>query len=173
MKSVSDQSAGGIAALRTKLAKDYPQFADAVSFEQKIEGQCRLLRLALRLTREKLGIEQSKAAERMQVGQPMISRIENGAGDIGLKTLFRYAAALNLELTFDLKDNAEDAQEPLLSPAVAGMIEEARQIIDRARELLAEASEQIKTASEQIKTASEQIKTTELAAAASKQDTAR
>lgn len=58
---------------------------------------------ALREIREALGINQSDLAERMEVAQPAISKIE-GRSDMKLSTLRNYIEALGgrLELTFQM-----------------------------------------------------------------------
>ena len=147
MKSMSDHTSTGIAALRGRLAARHPKFAAADSFEQDIENACTRLRSSLKAARKKLAIDQSVLAERMQVGQPMISRIETGTGDIGLKTLYRYAKALGLTLAVDLQAKApEDVHAPTLEPAAAIAVEEALESVDKAREALVAASEHLAAA---------------------------
>lgn len=52
--------------------------------------------------REKAGLTQKELAERLQVKPPLISRLENNAGDVKLSTLHRIASGLNLQLTVGL-----------------------------------------------------------------------
>jgi ribosome-binding protein aMBF1 (putative translation factor) len=58
--------------------------------------------LMIREAREKAGLTQKELAERLQVKPPLISRLENNAGDVKLSTLHRIASGLNLQLTIDL-----------------------------------------------------------------------
>lgn len=137
---MSDQGTKGIATLRARLADSHPRFAEADAFERELEHACMLIRGTLRAARKSLGIDQSSLAEKMQVGQPMISRIENGTGDIGMKTLYRYVNALGLALVVDVRTSADPTQTP--SPGLtAAAFEEVLENVDRVRELLLAASE--------------------------------
>lgn len=65
------------------------------------------VRRKLRLQRNAAGLSQDEVAERLGISQPAVSRIERpGSGDIGLRTLFRYAAAIDCvpEISFRPKD---------------------------------------------------------------------
>lgn len=85
------------APLRERLAQGRPQFAAAVEKEQRVEQFCQNIRAQLREQRERFGLEQSAVAAKLEIGQPAVSRLENGSGDIGLKTLFRYADAIGVK----------------------------------------------------------------------------
>jgi transcriptional regulator with XRE-family HTH domain len=86
----------GIRALQSQLAEENPRYADAVALEDHAENFCRAVRDDLRDRRKELGLDQSEVAERLDLTQSAVSKIESGDGDIGLKTLFRYAHALGL-----------------------------------------------------------------------------
>ncbi len=58
--------------------------------------------LMIREAREQAGLTQKQLAERLQVKSPIISRLENNAGDVKLSTLHRIASGLNLQLTVGL-----------------------------------------------------------------------
>ena len=57
----------------------------------------------LRLAREDAGLTQAQLAERLGTKKSAISRIENHAGDIRLSTLRRYARAVGLAISVELK----------------------------------------------------------------------
>ncbi len=59
--------------------------------------------LMIREAREQAGLTQKQLAERLQVKPPLISRLENNAGDVKLSTLHRIASGLNLQLTVALR----------------------------------------------------------------------
>ncbi len=56
----------------------------------------------IREAREQAGLTQKELAERLRVKRPLISRLENNAGDVKLSTLRRIASGLNLQLTVGL-----------------------------------------------------------------------
>jgi ribosome-binding protein aMBF1 (putative translation factor) len=56
----------------------------------------------IREAREQAGLTQKQLAERLQVKPPLISRLENNAGDVKLSTLHRIASGLNLKLNIGL-----------------------------------------------------------------------
>lgn len=133
---MTNRKAGGVEKLRATLAAAHPEFAAADAFERRIEDACSSVRSDLKAARKRLGIDQSALAEKMQVGQPVISRIENGTGDVGLKTLHRYVNALGLALTVEIKI-AEDGRRTLALDATAtAVVERALEDVDRARESL-------------------------------------
>jgi transcriptional regulator with XRE-family HTH domain len=87
----------GLAALRETLAADNPSFKAALSAEGDAERFCSNVRKELREKRKSLGIDQEKMGRRLNLSQSAISKIEGGRGDIGMKTLHRYARALGLQ----------------------------------------------------------------------------
>ncbi|MCP4348985.1 MAG: helix-turn-helix transcriptional regulator [Desulfobacterales bacterium] len=56
----------------------------------------------IREAREQAGLTQKQLAERLKVKPPLISRLENNAGDVKLSTLHRIASGLNLHLNIGL-----------------------------------------------------------------------
>ena len=145
--NMNASEANGLGAIRKKLAAQYPQFAEADRREQNIESFCLQLRARLKEARKNLGIDQAKLADKMQVGQPMVSRIETGTGDIGLKTLCRYADALGLSLSIDIVNVGTHSVKGLEgAPAPAAAVEKALGAVDEAREALLTASAQLAAA---------------------------
>jgi transcriptional regulator with XRE-family HTH domain len=86
----------GIRALRTRMAAENPAFAAAVDMESQADSFCRMIRASLREQRMAQNLDQSEIAARLDMTQSAVSKIENGEGDIGMKTIFRYAQALGL-----------------------------------------------------------------------------
>jgi len=59
--------------------------------------------IMIKEAREQAGLTQKELAERLQVKPPLISRLENNAGDVKLSTLHKIAAGLNLKLEVGLR----------------------------------------------------------------------
>ncbi len=59
----------------------------------------------IREARQRAGMTQKQLAERLQVKPPLISRLENNAGDAKLSTLHKIASGLNLKLNIGLTGN--------------------------------------------------------------------
>jgi transcriptional regulator with XRE-family HTH domain len=53
--------------------------------------------------RRRSGLSQTEVAARMGTSQSAVARLEAGAGDVRLSTLERYAAALDVELHWELR----------------------------------------------------------------------
>jgi transcriptional regulator with XRE-family HTH domain len=91
-----DKAVAGVRAFRRRLAETVPAYGEAVALENEAEAFCRELRLSLREQRKRAGLDQRALADRLDMTQSAVSKIESGEGDFGLKTLFRYAQALGL-----------------------------------------------------------------------------
>ena len=89
--------------LTKDIAGKNPQFAEALEQEREHYAYCRQLRERLRELREAAGVSQAELAKRMDMTQAAVSKIETGSGDIGMTTVSRYCAALNVQprLSFD------------------------------------------------------------------------
>lgn len=90
----------GVRAMRGRLARTIPGYEHAVEAEDHAERFCRELRQSLRDLRKKMGLDQKTLAERLDMTQSAVSKMENGEGDFGVKTLFRFAHALGLQPVF-------------------------------------------------------------------------
>lgn len=67
----------------------------------------------LRQHRKAQGLTQSQAGEKFGIPQKTISRIEAGVASVRLETLFRYMAALGLELHLAPREaRANQVEEP-------------------------------------------------------------
>jgi transcriptional regulator with XRE-family HTH domain len=84
--------------VRKRTARD-PEFAEALESGYADFKIGALLRQA----REEAGLTQEEVAERLETKKSAISRIENRAGDIRLSTLERYARAVGLRLSLELR----------------------------------------------------------------------
>jgi transcriptional regulator with XRE-family HTH domain len=85
-----------IERLRAALAEDNPAFLKTELAERDAELLCMKVRKDMRHKRKLLHVDQATMAERMNLGQSSISKIENGRGDIGLKSIHRYAHAIRM-----------------------------------------------------------------------------
>ena len=56
----------------------------------------------VREARRQAGLTQKQLADRIRVKPPLISRLENNAGDVRLSTLHKIASGLNLKLNVGL-----------------------------------------------------------------------
>jgi transcriptional regulator with XRE-family HTH domain len=68
----------------------------AIEWLRKAPSLRLLSRLKLGKQRKIKGLDQSTAGKSMDMSQSAVSKIETGEGDIGMKTIFRYARALGL-----------------------------------------------------------------------------
>ena len=85
-----------LGALRNRLAAADPGFNAAARVERDAEALCDEVRSDLKAYRHTLGVSQKELAERVELGQSAISKIESGRGDLSVKTVFRVAKALGL-----------------------------------------------------------------------------
>jgi transcriptional regulator with XRE-family HTH domain len=58
--------------------------------------------------RQAQGLSQTEVAARMGTSQSAVARLESGGGDLRLSTLQRYAAALDAEVGFTVRDQPEE-----------------------------------------------------------------
>jgi transcriptional regulator with XRE-family HTH domain len=86
-----------LAEYKEKLSGEYPEFAAAMREEESGLAKCRKVREELKQIRESVGMKQRDVADVLQMSQSVVSRIEQGQGDIGLMTVWRYASALGVE----------------------------------------------------------------------------
>ena len=84
----------GIRALRDRLARESVPFRTAVEAEAEVERFCQEIRNDVRQLRLNRKLEQSLVAKQLDMTQSAVSKLETGTGDIGIKTVFRYAHAL-------------------------------------------------------------------------------
>jgi len=54
------------------------------------------------------GLSQTEVAARMGTSQSALARLESGQADVRVSTLARYAAALDVDLGFALRDRGEE-----------------------------------------------------------------
>ena len=88
----SDMEAGALeqlSALRERLALADPGFSDAARVEQDAEAFCQNIRDDLKRYRLDKGFHQRDLARLLDLSQSAISKVENGKGDLSLKTLYR------------------------------------------------------------------------------------
>jgi DNA-binding XRE family transcriptional regulator len=90
------KAVAGIQALRDRLSKSSPGFAKASDAEARMEAFCASVRNDLQLRRRNKNLNQEEVAGRLNLTQSAISKIEAGDGDIGLRTIYRYAGAIGL-----------------------------------------------------------------------------
>ena len=84
---------------RRKTGADAPHMAKALRQEEAYLEFCDKVRTELKHMREDMGVKQSEVAAALQMSQPAVSNLENGEGDIGLISIFRYAEALGMQPT--------------------------------------------------------------------------
>lgn len=86
----------GIRAMRDRLARTSEPFRAALDIDVEAEQFCREVRNNLRELRMDRGLEQSVLAKELDMTQSAVSKVETSIGDLGIKTVFRYAHALGL-----------------------------------------------------------------------------
>ncbi len=98
------------------LAVEVPGYAKTLAAEREteasVDAQCKAIRAMFAESARAKGLTQGELAARMGVMQPAINKIENGDGDIGIKTLLRYAAALEDELSVGFSEPEDPSQHP-------------------------------------------------------------
>lgn len=153
-RTVSDAVAG-VRAMQSRLAQGNPEFARAVDLESKAENFCRNMRADLRQEREKQGIDQAELGKMLDLTQSAVSKIETSAGDLGLKTAFRYARALGLQPVVLLLPSAdslmeqapEESQKLIEGENVVMTTSSRRAVIDEAQvELMRKLSHSVSSA---------------------------
>ena len=80
----------------TQRNPDFPKLMAAAAERRRVGAE-----LAKR--RQRLGLSQTKLAARMDTSQAQVSKVENGAPDVRLSTLERYAAAVGHEVHIKLR----------------------------------------------------------------------
>jgi DNA-binding XRE family transcriptional regulator len=102
------KAAVGMGSLRQRLAKANPRFAEAAVEEARMEEFCAKVRTDLQSCRQNRKLHQEDVAAQLNLTQSAISKIETGRGDLGLRTLYRYARALGLRpvVTFEKAESA-------------------------------------------------------------------
>jgi len=95
-ENTNDGLLSQLGALRNRLAAADPGFNAAARVERDAEALCDEVRSDLKAYRHTLGVSQKELAERVELGQSAISKIESGRGDLSVKTVFRVAKALGL-----------------------------------------------------------------------------
>jgi transcriptional regulator with XRE-family HTH domain len=138
----------GLKTLRKNLADRNPRFAAAERDEERVRLACQQLRQNLRQHRKALGLDQAEIADRLEIGQSAISKIENGHGDIGIMTFLRYADAVGLAVEIALRP-ADDG--PGIKMPESAELTEARELaLQEAQEHLARVAEELSAAQERI-----------------------
>lgn len=133
-----------------KLANEIPEFGSAYRAEQANLAFCAKTREDLRQMREQMGVTQKDLADRLEISQSAVSKIEGGDGDIGLLTLCRYAGALGMQptLTFSPAASTYLRQDDIRN-AVSAMV---RLTERRNDEVDRQMHQQIRHAVSQLKT---------------------
>ena len=75
-----------------------PAMAEVSQLDQNAETTAMALREVLREARKASGLTMQQMADRLHITQPTVSAIENGDGNLGVKTLARYLGALDMDL---------------------------------------------------------------------------
>ena len=141
-----------LGALRDRLAAVDTRFQAAAQMERDAEAFCDKVRTDLKLHRLAIGLNQKELAERVDVSQSAISKMESGRGDLNLKTVFRIADALRLKPVMGFasaaphaaaaEGHAPVAAAAARAAAVAGAVQEdlIRKIPDIVQEAVARAA---------------------------------
>jgi transcriptional regulator with XRE-family HTH domain len=137
------RAAGGLKAFSDGLASENPQFAEGLDLERAADEFCDSIRTTLKHLRKAGGIDQAALAQAMSLTQSAVSRLETARGDIGLKTIFRYARALGQfpSLSFAPAAIAGDAAESVPVRQVAASLNELQTHLAEVIEVLEQAVE--------------------------------
>jgi transcriptional regulator with XRE-family HTH domain len=110
---VIPQALKDIADLQDTLRRDSPKYVAAERSEEAAETFCYTIRKGLRDHRKALRIDQEHVAGHLNVTQSAISKLETGAGDLSLKTLYRFSEALGLRPVVNFVQSASSVAEAL------------------------------------------------------------
>jgi transcriptional regulator with XRE-family HTH domain len=124
----------GLRAFRDRLAAEIPEFRQAVDAEAEAEAFCRSMREQLRGLRKDLRVDQAALGQVIGLTQSAVSRIERGTGDIGLKTLFRYARALERKPFVTFTVSAGSVVEEVKPSAAAEAVKNTAAALDDEHE---------------------------------------
>ena len=94
MKPTKPKALAGIDEIKQELSAGNPQFAAALGEEADAEKFCRSVRDDLKSKRQQKKIDQTELGRRLDMSQSAVSKVEIGSGDLGLKTLYRFADEL-------------------------------------------------------------------------------
>jgi transcriptional regulator with XRE-family HTH domain len=108
-----------LGALRRRLAATDAAFSAAAQIEHEAEIFCDRVRTDLKAHRLALGLNQKELAERIDVSQSAISKLEGGRGDLSLRIVFRIAEALGLRPVMDFASAAPHAAAEAPAPVAA------------------------------------------------------
>src|SRR5574337_2111936 len=128
-----------LGALRNRLAAGDSKFNAAARVERDAEALWDAVRSDLKSYRHTLGVSQKELAERVELGQPAISKIESGRGDLSLKSVFSIADALGLRPVRAVAPATHAGEErlPAAAAALAGAVQE--DLIRKIPEIVQEA----------------------------------
>jgi transcriptional regulator with XRE-family HTH domain len=121
-----------LSALRDRLSAADPRFNAAAQMERDAEAFCDKVRTDLKVHRLAIGLNQKELADRIEVSQSAISKVESGRGDVGLKTVFRIADALGLKPVMAFASTAHAAAEA--HPPLAEMAAKTAAVADAVQE---------------------------------------
>jgi len=102
------RSAQSLDELRTVLETRNPAFRKAADERRCAEAMVDHLRAALKRTRKRVHIRQAQLAATMGTTQSSVSAVENGSGDLGMVTLFKYLEGLNVDPATWLREHAHE-----------------------------------------------------------------
>jgi transcriptional regulator with XRE-family HTH domain len=142
-----------LGSLRDRLAGADRRFAIAARVEREAEAFCDRIRADLKACRLASGLSQKELADRIEVGQSAISKIESGRGDLSLKTVFRIAEAIGLKPVVAFASAYSETEAPRRPPdaaaaALAGAVQEdlIRRIPEMVQEVVKEAAARVAAA---------------------------
>ena len=75
---------------------------------RRMSAERRRLVADLTAQRRSAGLSQTAVAARMGTSQSAVARLESGEADVRLSTLARYAAALDQDLAWSLRERGDD-----------------------------------------------------------------
>jgi transcriptional regulator with XRE-family HTH domain len=141
MSEDSERAREGLAGFRDRLRAEIPEITDALDVEEWAEAYCDAVRDAMRARRRAAGLDQRAVARAMDISQSAVSRLENGRGDLGLKSLYRYARAIGIEPRLPLDRAGEAKQEAVPIAALAASLNGLKSHIAQVVETIEQAAE--------------------------------
>jgi transcriptional regulator with XRE-family HTH domain len=142
------KAVAGIRALRDRLAQDSAAYAEAVAFEREAEAFCQSIRGELRRRRRLKKLDQQELGALIGLTQSAVSRIERNEGDIGLKSIYRYARALGLRPFIAFTPSAEDLLGGVIGEA--GKVQRGKELRQVADHVADEQAKLMQSLSEDV-----------------------
>ena len=130
------KSEGFVDRIEAAILEENPGYERLIRRDQFIEGAIEKVRASLKASLQKAGKTQQDIAAALGVDPSAVSRTLSGRGDIGLRTILRYADAINADPQTLLLDALEPALGPDAAADEAGVSSQARESVRKIADIV-------------------------------------